>query len=155
LRAQVARARQHGRNLGARENLRQPLQLRGQRNLERLAVQPEHGAVQEAKCAAVLVDAGAREVALAHQMQQVLLHLLGCQRLGTAPVVPRQARHGLEVALLSACGHAAQHQCVEHALSKRGHHRSPRSARAHARIDQGTATAMQPLRREPTTASAV
>jgi len=87
---QVMRARQQGRDLGAREDLRQALQLRGQRNLERLAVQPEHGAVEKAERAAVLVDAGARQMALAHEVQQVLLDLVRREQLGTAGVVPRQ-----------------------------------------------------------------
>ena len=90
MRTHVVRARQQGRDLGAREDLRQALQLRGQRNLERLAVQPEHGAVEKAERAAVLVDAGSRQMALAHEVQQVLLDLVRREQLGTAGVVPRQ-----------------------------------------------------------------
>jgi hypothetical protein len=56
-------------------------------------------------------------VALAQQMQQVALHFVGAQLLGAAPVVARQGGHGLDVGLLGALCHAAQHQSVEHALT--------------------------------------
>lgn len=106
-RLQVRRARQQRRDLGARQDLGQALGRRGQRDLKRLAVQAQHLAVQEAKRAAVLVDAGAREMALAQQVQQVALHLVGVQLLGAAPVVARQAGNGLDVGLLRALRHAA------------------------------------------------
>ncbi len=136
------RARGDGEQPGdllAREDLGQALWCDAQWDVEHLAVQSEHGAVEEPERAAVLVDGGARALAIAQQVQQELLHLLGAQGVGAAPVVPGQARHGVDVGLLGAKCHAAQHQCVEHALSKWAHHRSPRSARAHARVDQGTA----------------
>jgi hypothetical protein len=62
-----------------------------------------------------------REVAFAQQVQQVALHLFGRQGIGTAPIVPRQSRHGVDVGLLSAIRHAAQHQRVKHALPEQSH----------------------------------
>lgn len=46
------------------------------------------------------------------------LHLVGAEQFGDAVVVPRQARHGVDVGLIGARRHAAQLQRVEHALAK-------------------------------------
>ena len=119
----VAGRGEQPRQLLAREDLGQALRGRGQRDLERVAVPAEHDAVEEAVGAAVLVDAGARQLALAQQVQQILLHFSAVQHVRAAPVMPRQPRHGINVGLLGSLGLAAQHQRVEHALSKWAHHR--------------------------------
>ena len=106
--------------------------------MEGIPVQPEHGAVEEAERAAVLVQARARQLALAQQVQQVLPDLLGLQRIGAAGVVARQARDGVDVGLTGTRGMAAQLERIEHALTKRCHHLLPVEARAHARgIESG------------------
>ena len=98
-----------------------------------LLVQAEHTPVQEAKRAAVLVDAGACQVALLHRVQQVAPHVVGAQGVGTAVVVARQADH-VSVALpLSTI--ASSKRCRRWEVIAF----SSIEARAHARIDQGTA----------------
>ena len=96
----------------------------------------QHGAAGESDCAAVLVDAGAREVAMPQQVQQVPLHLGPGEQGRAAPKVPTQARQRVDVGLSGANRHPAQLQRVQHALSQRCHV-TRLDARAHARAIQG------------------
>ena len=63
-------------------------------------------------------EAWAQEVALAQQMQQVSLHLIGAEPLGAAVVVPRQSGHGVDVGGLRSRCHAAHLQRVKHATAQ-------------------------------------
>ncbi len=82
VRALACRVTANSRAISSRDRISGSRCGAAQRDVERLAVEPEHGAVQEAERAAVLVDAGARELALAQQVQQVALDLLGTEVSG-------------------------------------------------------------------------
>ena len=96
----------------------------------------QHGAAGESECAAVLVDAGAREVAIPQQVQQVPLHLGPGKQGRVAAKVPTQARQRVDVGIVGANRHPALLQRVQHALSQRCHV-TRLDARAHARAIQG------------------
>ena len=104
-----------------------------------LLVQAEHTPVHEAKRAAVLVDTGACQVALLRRVQQVAPHVVGAQGVGAAVVVARQADHRANVGLLRAAlplsTIASSMRCRRWEVIAF----SSIEARAHARIDQGTA----------------
>ena len=104
-----------------------------------LLVQAEHTPEHEAKRAAVLVDAGACQVAFLHRVQQVALHVVGAQGVGAAGVVAHQADHRANVGFLRAAlplsTIASSMRCRRWEVIAF----SSIEARAHARIDQGTA----------------
>ena len=88
---------EQGGDLGAGEQLGQALRGASHGNLQASLGLAEHLAHEEANRAGRLVDAGARELALLQQEQQVGLHLFVAESIGAAVVMPSQGRDVVEV----------------------------------------------------------
>lgn len=107
----------------AREDLRQLLRLTRLRNLElRLWTLKRH-AVEEPNALRRDVAARPGELALANQVQQVVLNLLLTDALGAAPIVLRQLRHRPDIRFACSLRHSANHEIALHLLAQSAHRR--------------------------------
>jgi hypothetical protein len=93
----------------------------GARDVELRLRALERGVVEEAQSADRDVAAAPGELALAHQVQQVALHLVLLDAVGTASVELGHRRHRGQIGLACALREAAQHHVLVHLFAQCTH----------------------------------
>ena len=137
---------EHGGHLGSRQHLGQPLRRQRHGDARTPVGLAEHLAHQKAQGAGGLVDAGAGQVPITHEVQQVRLQLLVRDQLGAAVIVAGHLRDDPEVGLLGTRPKAAQDHRIDHALTQRCHRR----LRVPGTVPGDQATTYNPALRPPT-----